>query len=338
VLEDVETDMQVDRTRDKKTETATGVGEETDRKEEHETKSVENVDVLTDRDTDFEDEKHNRNPKDLSVTKMQDSDTRQKRKEWDLDQSAVDDVSLDHKEKAAAKQAAETCKECKMANDKCKCPPAKDAEKVDLKKHAARLEHIYRKRLEAKVAELDKQKKEFEQNLMDRMVRAMKIVASRQALNLEYSPLKTAIGIALCNPRSLGDGYEYKPMDQRTAVVLTEAAFGEPLIEDTNTPAWESFIDGLIHRAQSIMEMSDESLMQVDSDLKNMKTAVVTTTDDVSMPNADIGLRQAANHGNLQLASVGTEEVMPTLPNNKRSAIRSAVGTTKVANLANVGR
>ena len=159
----------------------------------------------------------------------------------------------------------------------------------------------------------------------------MKIVARRQALNLEYSPIKTAMGIALCSDRSLGDGYDYQPMDQRTAVHLIEAAFNEPLIEGADKAAWETFIDGLISRTASVMNMNDEALMHVEADLKNICAAPVQVDEEPTYGNGDDGLRNAARGGNLQLNPGNFE---PAARNDMRSSIRQAVGSTKVSGLA----
>ena len=329
VLEEQDTDAQERHDESQETETATGTGETSDAKEKHETKDYKGVDVLTGRDTDVEDEQHDRDPNSLSVTEMQDSDQREKRPDWNLSQSAVDDITTDHSGKTAIKTAADKCKTCK-------CEPCECEKKAsfDAKKHAARLEQMYNKRLTDKTAALEEEKKQFIANFQDRFLRAMKIVAQRQALNLEFSPLKTSIGIVLANTRDLGDGYVFEPMDQHLAVNLTEAAFNEALVDGTDKPAWECFIDGLFERAASIMSMSDESLMQVEADLKNMQVAPVpvdvpSLTHRVS-PDADGGMRVAAKAGNLQL-NPNHQEVQTTPRDQKRASIRQAVGTTKVA-------
>ncbi|MCK5611989.1 hypothetical protein KAR91_59515, partial [Candidatus Pacearchaeota archaeon] len=320
-----------------------GTGEDSDMQEKRETKDVKNVDVLTGRETDVEDEQHDRDPGGLSVTENKDSDMREKRKDWNLSQSTVDDISLDHQEKSAAAESdteastdveattdiksEKTCDKC--SEKECTC---KEASAVDVKKHASRLERLYSKRLESKKAELDKEKQEFVNVFKDRFVRAMKIVARRQALNLEHSPIKEAFGVALCNPRSLGDGYDYEPMDEHLATHLVEAAFDEPLIEGVDKSSWEAFIDGLFDRTASIMEMSDESLMQIETDLQNMQAALVPVESNipVSPRTIDTNLRQAANAGNLQLNPSGSENIDKN-PDKKRASIRQAVGTTKVA-------
>jgi len=263
---------------------------------------------------------------------MQDSDMRDDRKPWNMGQSAVDDVQTDNKGKVAviapvAKTAADKCSKCDCAMSECKCKEAT----VDAKKHAARLEQLYNQRLAAKVAELEKQKNDFVKTYEERFVRALKIVARRQALNLEHSPLKEAMGVALCNARDLGDGFEYNPMDQSIAVHLVEASFNEPLIDGIDKTPWEAFIDGMLERSASIMGMSDEALMHIEADLKNMIVASVQTDTSVPAPqeSADAGLRQQVRSGNLQLRP--TAESTDSPQDKKRASIRQAVGTTKVA-------
>jgi len=326
-------------------DTATGDGADSDRADEYdETVSLSN-DSLSDRETDLEDEQHDRNPDQLSVNEMKDSDMKDKRKDWSLSQSAVDDVSTDMKSAGKIKGPGKPDGTGPMSDDdecldkKKKKDKDKKAEvaSYDIKQHAARIESLYKGRLEKKIAELEEEKKQFITNMADRFARALKLVAKRQALNLEYSPLKTAMGIALCNPMPLGDGYEYAPMDQKTAVTIVEAAFSDPIIEGTDKPAWEAFIDGIIERAASVMNWNDETLMQVEADLKNIKTAAVPLDEAAFQPSAsDVQLKQAATQGNLQLNPTETTQQPQT--DNKRTAIRDAVGVTKVAGLANLGR
>jgi len=338
VLDEVETDTEDKR--DGVEHSVTEGGSDTDHKEEYDTKGLKD-DVLTDRDTDVEDEEHNVDSADSllkgggGAVKHPDSDTRQKRKDWTLNQSAIDDVGLDHKEKAAAKVAKGKCEECD--SDPCECKSDKSAGKYEAKRHAARIEAIYRARLDKKVAEIEQDKETFKKNLQDRWAKAMKLIARRQALNLEYSPLKTAVGIALCNSCPLDADHDYEPMDQKTAVTLIEAAFNDSIIEGTDKPAWEANIDALIDRAASIMGMSDEALMQVEADLKNIRAASIPLDDMlVRPPMSDDDLRVAARNGNLQLNPSNAETAHSK--DTKRSAIRQAVGTTKVAGLASISR
>lgn len=333
-LDEYGTDAQEQHGTSKETETATGAGEVSDRQDNHETKDYKGVDVLTGRDTDVEDEQHDRSPESLSSTEMHDSDKRDDRKDWNLGQSSLDDVTLDHTEKAADKRhAKDKCSVCDC--DPCKCEDKTAS--IDIKKHATRLERLYNSRLEAKVAQIKKEKENELSSFKDRISRAMKIVAQRQALNLEFSPLKTSMGIVLANQRDLGDGYVFEPMDQHLAVNLTEAAFNEALIDGINKPAWECFIDGMLERAASIMEMSDDALMQIESDLKNIKAASVPLDAPPSPRTASSDhsedMRRAMVAGNLQLNPNATSEEGQALNNrdNKRNSIRQAVGTTKVA-------
>lgn len=318
-------------------ETATGAGEESDAQDKHETKDYKGVDVLEGRDTDVEDEQHDRDPNSMSVTEMHDTDQRDEREEFNMNKSTLDDVTLDHTERQAAKgEFPENLKDKKKDKDDKKDKKAgTTTNAVDARKHAARLEALFNKRLEAKVAELEREKQQFINTFTDRFVRAMKIVARRQSLNLEHSPLKEAMTEALLNPRPLGGGYEYEPMDDALAVNLVEASINEPLVEGIDKPAWEAHIDGLIERTGEIMKMSDESLMQIEADLKNMTvvappTQQVMSTHTASRENDE--LRQRAAAGNLQLTSNNSEPSVHESPRgNKREAIRQAVGTTKVA-------
>lgn len=309
-----DSDMVTERA--KPEDSATEAGESADRQDKQEVKGLGD-NVLEDREVDVEDEKNDREPGKtqwggFNVLEMQDADTKEKREKKDVGKDTVlKDIQMDHKEKVAEKT---------------------EPKKYDNQVHAARLEGIYKARLERKIADLTKEKEDFKTNLMDRVARAMKLVAHRQALNLEYSPLKMAMGLALCNKRALNDKEFYNPMDQGTAVQLIEASFSDPIVEGVDKAAWEHHIDALIERAASVMQMNDETLMQVEADLRNIKTATIPFDEAVVDTAGDFEMKQAARSGNLQLAPKAVDDV-PTI-NNKREAIRRAVGTTKVANLS----
>jgi hypothetical protein len=335
IKEKEDSDMQPARA--KPDTSVTEPGEDTDKQEEHENKGLGD-NTLEEREVDVEDEKHDRNPGktnwgDFNVLEMQDDDTKDKREKKSVGKdSVVDDIQVDHKDKVAAKDEKK-CEKCGKADCKCKEASAK----YEAQRHTARLEGIYKARYEKKVAEIEKDKESFKKNLLERVSRAMKLVARRQALNLEYSPLKTAMGVALCNKRALNENELYSPMDQGTALTLIEAAFNEPIIDATDTPAWETQIDSLIERTAAVMQMNDEALMQVEADMKNIRAAMVPFDDAAVSVDSDLELKQAANHGNLQLAPKSADT--NTRPvDNKRESIRRAVGATKVASLAGIGR
>ncbi len=348
VLDDADIDQTEKRPKDKKHDTATGLGEETDRKENHDVVNLKN-DVLTDRDTDLEDEQHDRSSDDLSVLEMHDSDARDKRKDWSLGDSTQDDVTLDHKGAAAdkcskcdkskskctCKKAADKCSKCDKSKSKCSCKEATQQPSLEARKHAARLEKIYRARLDKRVAELEAEKSEFVKNFANRFMRAMKLVARRQALNLEFSPLKVAVGTALCSDRELSPGIDFVPMDDHTAVTVVEAAFTEPLLEGIEQAPWEAHIDGLFERAAEIMEYSDETLMQVEADLQRQQTVTVPMdTSTTPVHTADVDLRQQARVGNLQLKNPERSDTASSQRQNNRTNIRQAVGSTRVGSFA----
>jgi hypothetical protein len=76
--------------------------------------------------------------------------------------------------------------------------------------------------------------------------------------------------------------------------------------------------------------------MQVEADLKNMIAMSVPTEEPVMQTRqasrqGDSELRQRVAAGNLQLATGNSEQPTGGSRNQKRDAIRQAVGTTKVA-------
>jgi len=282
-------------------ESATESGEHTDTEEHHEEKDLKD-DALEGREVDVEDEKHDKDPHALNVTKDRDFDTREKRKDFDLSESVLDGEAHDHQGKVAA---------------------------VEHEKHIARLTKLYDTRLAEQATALKTQHKAEMDMLQNRLVRALKFVARRQAMNIEHSPLKEAFGIVLANGRDLGQGYEYVPMDQHTAVSLIETAFGEKVA--SSKPTWEAFIDGLFERAASVMQMSDEALMQVESDMNNIRTASVVIEYQPE-PTHDESVRQAARAGNMTVAPVDNSDDTPR--DTRAASIREAIGGMKVGNLA----
>jgi hypothetical protein len=77
--------------------------------------------------------------------------------------------------------------------------------------------------------------------------------------------------------------------------------------------------------------------MQVEADLKNIRAASIPFDDTlVKPPMSDNELRTAAKAGNLQLNPTSSETTQTK--DAKRDAIRKAVGTTKVAGLAGIGK
>ena len=337
LLTNQDSDTKDKRPEDKKTETATETGSETDHKEEYDVKGLKD-DVLVDRNVDFEDEKHEQNAKDLNVTVLQDSDTRQKREDFNLGKTTLDDVTLDHQEKQSdkTKTAQLFCEKCNKVECECKKDEKKEAA-IDLKKHTARLETIAKYRLDKKIAELEKEKETFKSNFTNRFIRAMKIIAHRQALNLEDSPLKMAMCDVFCNPRELGDGYEYNPMDQQIASTLIEASFSDH-VEGNDKPAWEDHVDRLASRTSEVMAMSDEVLLQTEADLKNLRVVNVPITIGATKKDVDTELKTAASKGNLQLSPSPIEHIESTRApvNVKRNQIRQAMGNTKIAGLMSV--
>lgn len=322
VLNENDDDMQDARTQNDTS--ATDGTPETDAQDKPESKGLVN-DALEGRDTDLEDEQHDRSSGDLDATDMHDSDMRDKRKDYSMSTDhSQKDVTLDHK-MGEKKQAADKCASCSCGP--CEC----EKKAYNVKAHAARLDKLYQARLAKKVAELEKEKNDFVTGFKDRFAKALKLVANRQALNLEHSPLKTAMGITLCNSKDLGNGYEFQPMDENTAVMLIEAAFNEPVVEGTDKPAWETFIDGLFNRAASVLEWNDETLMQAEADIKNIKPVMVPVAP-ANNPVDNAELRQKMTAGNLQIHSTGSTEVKASGRTN-RETIRQAMGTTKVAGL-----
>ena len=177
-----------------------------------------------------------------------------------------------------------------------------------------------------------------------RFIRCVKMAAARQSLNLEPNQLKIAMADALMSPAFLSRHEEYVPMDARTATFVVEAGL--------NRKNAEAFIDSLIAGAAHFYKMSDQTLAQLDQDIQRQQPVEVTAEPDpepdpafTPTAEADPGAevdeptlveepkvaserrRASAVSGNLPI-NPGVV-ASPEPGNDKRSAVRSALGHTK---------
>jgi hypothetical protein len=190
-------------------------------------------------------------------------------------------------------------------------------------KHATRLERLYRGRMAKATEDYTKKLAEVETKAIDKamlkIVRAMKLAAKRQELNMEFSPLKSAMHDVLASERDLDAYHMYPGMDDETAARLVEAT----------SSVFEEFVNSLAKRASDFLKMSDETLGVIEADIKNLRpTSVhVAAIQDVEYAGKQ-SLKQAAVDGNLVVAPTSTVESISNV--DGRDNIRSALNTTKV--------
>jgi hypothetical protein len=233
-----------------------------------------------------------------------------------------------------------TCEKCKMASEMCACkmcqampgaapmpapgPQAPSAPMAAVaEKTAGRLERLYKSRLTKVSEEASKKVADAEkvatQKVASKLLRALKLAAKRQALNLEFSPLKATMCDVLTNKLDIDAESFYPGMDPITATTIVEA---------TSREGMDAFVDSLVKRASEFMGMSDEALTAIEADVKNLQAVALPVSTGVQKTASKTDLRQAAVNGNFALAPAPTDETISNTGN--RDTIRSALGTTKV--------
>lgn len=237
-----------------------------------------------------------------------------------------------------------TCPECGKGMAECACkmaqaappmaapspapqapsaPMAAVAEGTSTEKTAGRLDRLYKNRLAKVSEEATKKVADAEKvaltKISSKLLRALKLAAKRQALNLEFSPLKASMCDVLTNKLDVDADSYYPGMDTTTATRIIEASAGASM---------DAFVDSLVKRATEFMSMNDEAFGAIEADVKNLQPAPLTVTEPVQKVASKEDLRAAAVKGNLALAPSPTSETISNTGN--RDNIRSALGTTKV--------
>jgi len=191
------------------------------------------------------------------------------------------------------------------------------------KKYTSRIERLYEARInkvkedaESKVASAEKS---VEEKVKVRLVRAMKLAAKRQALNLEFSPLKAKMADVLMSEMDLDQDYTYPGMDVGTA---------SHIIEATTVDAFDEFVDNLVKRATELMAMPDDALKAIEADVKNLRPVAVSIPASTPRVASKQQVREAAVNGNLPVAPSPSTETISS--DGSRDNIRSALGTTKI--------
>lgn len=267
------------------------------------------------------------------------SDMRDGRKPYSMADTALDDEAHDHSERLASlvgkRVISRTAKVATSwlvdaydaASDTVKLRRGADSEanvsggdlltqwmqldQADLQRHEARLKKVYAAKAAAdrKAAIAD-------------FARALRVVAKRQALNQELSPLKEAMGVQLSNPKTVGYDavtqapLDWQPISGELAMHLIEAAWKD---------GGDLQVNKLIDRATELMERSAEYLVDAESELNKMAHTIPPVTaasvvDDAA--KASEVLRHEANSGNMQLTSSAEQRESA---DQRRANLRDAV-------------
>lgn len=191
-------------------------------------------------------------------------------------------------------------------------------------KYVSRMERLYKNRMKqvaevaaVKVAEAEKTAAE---KVTAKFLRALKLAAKRQALNIEYSPLKAAMCDVLTSKLDIDTDTYYPGMDTITAASLVEA---------TSAAGFDAFVDSILKRAADFAKMKEETLVEIENDIKHLRAAPIQVVNNDTPDDSVKGeRRQAALNGNMPIAPSPIKETISNVGN--RSNIRSALGSTKV--------
>jgi hypothetical protein len=192
-------------------------------------------------------------------------------------------------------------------------------------KHVTRLERLYQGRMAKAADETAKKMATLEKTAVDKAIaklsRAIKLASRRQALNLEFSPLKAAMHDVLVSELELDSEYVYPGMDNMTASRLVEAA---------SATAFSEFTESLMSRAAEFLKMSDEALTSIEVDVKNLRPVSIQVQASVQGGSQQNQIaREAALDGNLIIAPAASDS-KPITSAGRAGNIRLALNTTKV--------
>jgi hypothetical protein len=236
---------------------------------------------------------------------------------------------------AGACNCADGCKcdpagcECK-GMEHCACPCSGKMAQGDMgampmiaSKKQTRLERLYKGRLDRSKAESAEKLASLEKTAVEKaqtkLLRALKLAAKRQALNLEESPLKAKMFDVLASEMDIDHDSYYPGMDAEVA---------SRLIEVTAAESFDGFVDSIVKRATEFLAMNEDALKAIEADIKNLRPAPVTVQASSKRIASSDAVRKTAMDGNLVVAPSATNEGVSS--GNKRDNIRSALDTTMI--------
>lgn len=295
-----------------------------------------------------------------SATENQDSDMREKRREFNMgSDDALQNAVNDHTEKLAELTVGSWFKspEGKLArvasmNKKAQTFTLIDANTLSPSEVKASDLLDQWKQLDQAPQDNTKRMAAFEERLkrwakteiekarraaVSEVFRAVRIAATRRAKGLEESPLKEAMASELVNDKVVGHDartrapLEYTAMSDELAIHLVEAAYHE---------AAQNEVDTLLKSAAALLKMDSKYLASAEEDLKKVSHRVPPVTAASMVDDLDReaeALRRSASVGNLELSSHPDGEEAPMRKqrtasvNGNADKIRSALGGTRAA-------
>lgn len=226
---------------------------------------------ISDRDTDIAGaEKENAK----SITEGHKEDITEKKPAYNLGSDSITDDAEFDIGKTKSKKSADLADEAKVEER---------FKKLYASRHAKELEKVKKEAVE----QLETAKQDYQLQL----TRALKFASKRQALNLEISPLKTALVDSLMSEReigksaSTGEPVSWPGLDANVALNLVEQAWQDAAVDE---------VTNLITRAAEVLNYDEGYLVTAEADLA--KQAVLLPSVIVADTDSNIGSRVAAHN------------------------------------------
>ncbi len=173
---------------------------------------------------------------------------------------------------------------------------------------AKNLRELYQRRAVTQVLE---EKEAF----VRKFTKAFKIAATRMQLNHTEHPMKVAmVDCLVAEDIELSDGDVFVGMDERTAIEMTELITSE---------GHEHFIAQVLSDTADLLEKSDQYILDLESDVRNLAPIAVVTARESHMSQRAGSARREASSGNLKVENTGNNA--PSSPRNTTD-LRSALG------------
>lgn len=198
---------------------------------------------------------------------------------------------------------------------------------ADLLAAEARYKKVNASRIAAIQKEAEDRIAAAEATIATRFARALRIVAKREALNLEESPFKAALFEVLANEQvvgqdgSTGETLTVGPISADLAQHYTEKAFQLGAMEE---------IDRLVNRAAELMKADPGYIASAESDLQKQAAIIPTVTSRAQLGFDEDDyrandMRREAAHGNLHLAPTPEVDVDAGAFGDKRAELSQAM-------------
>ena len=171
--------------------------------------------------------------------------------------------------------------------------------------------------LEGRVEKLAEQKA---RSMMQRLERCLYLVADRQRLNHEISPLKIAMADALLIPFDIDGQHRYAGLDTGLVALLVERGMEKGM---------RDFVASIVARAKEVYGFDDRVISDSERDLRSALVRPVAAAQDgpgESGGRADLEERMLAGNPLLKTSSQSELPEEQQVPNSKQAAVRQAMG------------